>query len=48
MTPAPATKLKDKKMDIYKRIRKPTAKPTIPHKDKNKYTRKEKHSKQEE
>lgn len=35
-------------MDIYKRIRKPTAKPTIPHKDKNKYTRKEKHSKQEE
>ena len=35
-------------MDIYTRIRKPTAKPTIPHKDKKKYTRKEKHFKIEE
>lgn len=34
---------KEDVMSIYDRIRKPTAPATIPHKDKNKYSRKEKH-----
>jgi len=37
---------KKKKKSIVEQIRKPIAPPTIPHDDKNKYNRKEKHKKE--
>ncbi len=40
-------KNKGKKKSAVDKIRKPTAPPTKPHKDKNKYTRKKKHKNQE-
>lgn len=37
-----------KEKSAYEKVRKPTAPPTKPHKDKNKYSRKEKHKGQKE
>lgn len=34
--------------DLHEKIRKPIAPPTVPHKDKNRYSRKQKHKKNSE